>query len=508
MPKNIIICSDGTGNAANKGRGTNVFKLFEAIDLTDLSDATGQIAIYDDGVGTQKLKLARMLGGAFGWGLTRNIRQLYEQLAYVYRPGDNIFIFGFSRGAFTARSLAGFIADCGILNVKPLNNAQVRAHVKDAYFAYRQKYRAWLSPLWNALMFWRWRSERDREAWRKKFAVDDAAKLPNGCRIQFVGVWDTVAAVGLPFAEAAAFLNKVIYGFKFRNQTLSQQVYRACHAIALDEERHTFYPELWDETKDDKKKTRIEQLWFPGVHSNVGGGYPKQGMSLVALEWMMSKAADRDSGIRFVEPVRQRYRDTQNVNDTLYDSRAGLAIYYRYKPRHVREICKKRNVTPKIHLSTVDRIARGPHGYAPGSFPAMARIVTTDGEEWTDLQDVVQEAMAERRDLRDDVRFWHRVRKASHYALVILTGAFLWLGASDRAGDEGGMAFLKGFQSLLTFEGVWGALRSSTFLGLFLIGLFIAYLVGLLARTRMEKSFNRFWHGVREHLHKLLEPAA
>src|SRR5476649_2605747 len=106
MPKNIIICSDGTGSTAIKDRGTNVFKLFEAVDLnghrTDLN-VVPQIAIYDDGVGTEDFKPLKLLGGAFGWGLTRNVKDLYTGLVRVYDPGDQIYMFGFSRGAFTVR---------------------------------------------------------------------------------------------------------------------------------------------------------------------------------------------------------------------------------------------------------------------------------------------------------------------------------------------------------------------------------------------------------------------
>lgn len=119
MPKNIVICSDGTGNTAIKGRGTNVFKLYEAGDLEGHKTnraLTRQIAFYDDGVGTGRLRVWRLLSGALGWGLSRNVRQLYADLARTYDPGDQIFLFGFSRGAFTVRTLAGFMATCGIVD--------------------------------------------------------------------------------------------------------------------------------------------------------------------------------------------------------------------------------------------------------------------------------------------------------------------------------------------------------------------------------------------------------
>jgi uncharacterized protein (DUF2235 family) len=136
MVKNIVICSDGTGNTAIKGRGTNVFKLYEAVDLEGHKADPAkvpQIAFYDDGVGTQRLKPLAVLGGAFGWGLSRNVKQLYASLARTYDPGDRIYLFGFSRGAFTVRTLAGLIANCGIVDrTKCQSDADLLAGVERA----------------------------------------------------------------------------------------------------------------------------------------------------------------------------------------------------------------------------------------------------------------------------------------------------------------------------------------------------------------------------------------
>ena len=118
MTKHIVVCSDGTGNTAVKGRGTNVFKVFESVDLSSHRYnpvQVPQLAIYDDGVGTESFKPLKLLGGIGGYGLSRNVCQLYKELCRVYDPGDRIFLFGFSRGAFTVRTLAGMIASCGIL---------------------------------------------------------------------------------------------------------------------------------------------------------------------------------------------------------------------------------------------------------------------------------------------------------------------------------------------------------------------------------------------------------
>src|SRR6266851_6901314 len=145
--KNIVICADGTGNTTVKGRGTNVFKLYEVVDQASHRWAPGvtpQVALYHDGVGTESLKWYRIVTGATGWGLSRNVKQLYGELARVYAPGDKIFLFGFSRGAFTVRTLGGLIATCGILDLKryPTNTAFTRG-IDEAYREYRRKYQTW-----------------------------------------------------------------------------------------------------------------------------------------------------------------------------------------------------------------------------------------------------------------------------------------------------------------------------------------------------------------------------
>src|ERR1044071_903405 len=187
MAKRIVICSDGTGNTAIKGRGTNVFKLFEAVDVNGHRWNPGdcpQIAFYDDGVGTEDLKLLKILGGAAGLGLSRNVRQLYKELCRVHDPGDRIYMFGFSRGAFTVRTLVGLIGRCGLID-RSHAFASTAAGFDDlvdrAYRAYRRCYRTPLS---------RWlRGDADRnqgEAFRRKFGRDEEIL------VDFLGVWDTV----------------------------------------------------------------------------------------------------------------------------------------------------------------------------------------------------------------------------------------------------------------------------------------------------------------------------
>ena len=193
MAKRIVVCSDGTGNTAIKGHGTNVFKLFEAVDLNGHrfdANLTPQIAIYDDGVGTEDFKPLKLLGGAFGWGLSRNVRHLYKELARIYDPGDEIYMFGFSRGAFTVRTLAGFISTCGLVDrdkITPRTFGGLKSAVKKAYKAYRKCYRPFLWQLFTKP------SRNAGQEFKARYSISDDV------RVRFIGVWDTVDAVGLPF---------------------------------------------------------------------------------------------------------------------------------------------------------------------------------------------------------------------------------------------------------------------------------------------------------------------
>src|SRR5262245_25902366 len=256
MAKNIILCSDGTGNSADIGRGTNVFKLFEAVDLNGHRtnpDLDAQLAFYDDGVGTEGIFLKRFFGGATGYGLESNVKQLYRELTRVYDPGDHIFLFGFSRGAFTVRTLAGMIGACGILNAGRFAAASdLRRAVDAAYKAYRAKYDSALTrAIGKALR------RPDRSAAIAQFQERYAPHL--GCRIAFIGVWDTVDAVGLPFA-LTRFVNRVLYQFKFPTQDLGSCVDRACHALSIDDPRVAFAPVLWT-VPPGTTDPRLEQVW-------------------------------------------------------------------------------------------------------------------------------------------------------------------------------------------------------------------------------------------------------
>jgi uncharacterized protein (DUF2235 family) len=517
MAKNIVICSDGTGNTANKDRGTNVFKLFEAVDLNGHRTnptLTPQVALYDDGVGTEGFLPLKLLGGAFGWGLKRNVLTLYTGLVRIYDPGDRIYLFGFSRGAFTVRTLVGMIAKCGVLKWEDLGTTDIMNRaVARAYNTYRKSYRTWL---WRMLHF---KSEEavidaaNQEM--EKFRVNRGAYTPN---IRFIGVWDTVDSVGGPF-HISDFINTFIHRFKFPDHKLSDKIERAAQALSIDDARAEFEPQLWE--ANDK----VEQVWFAGVHSNVGGGYPKQGMSLVTMDWMIRKAAENE--LRILDDDRRRYREHGSVDDKLYDSRAGLGVFYRWWPRDMQKLCtgQKAACPPKIHLSALERIAHGTDGYAPGTLaPELEVVYTSSGDTWQDEATKVRAAAVNKAlaavlangSASGPVRGTLIVGQFAYYIYVVACLAVI-LAASvppDAGSRLNPWTVLKNAGGLVydAATAQWGPIWDATkrlfgdpallltLLAAFAISGLLAYYVDH-ARSR---SFSRYWHDARHDLREAL----
>ena len=502
--KNIAICADGTGNTAIKGRGTNVFKIYEAIDqaghrLDPEHDVRPQVAIYHDGVGTETVRWFALLTGATGIGLSRNVKQLYAELARAYAPGDKIYLFGFSRGAFTVRTLAMLIHACGILDLSRYKtNAEFEADVENAYKAYRQAYNSYLTRIFHKTK--PLTPERVAEL-RKRFSVriPEFEHKKHGKLITFIGVWDTVDAVGLPI-RAAEFINRVVYAFKFPDRTLNTSVEQACHALALDEERESFAPVLWDESNSEEP-ARIEQVWFAGVHSNVGGGYPKQGMSLTALDWMMWRAAK--FGLRFVPAERLAYRYHGDVDDKMYDSRAGLGVFYRWKPRDVEALCAANGIKPKVHRSVFERISRNTEGYAPGSIPRHPQVMSSSVSEVVTgtIRDLVERQYDSNAPLLQQTVGWRRLGAWSYwlffYAVLVTALMMLWTwGRFVLTGVHGWKAIVWALASNV-FTANWPALALQTvwrypWLAAWLA---VAFLFGLWADKRLDARYSEFWHG-------------
>lgn len=413
MAKNIVLCSDGTTNSGGTGNATNVWRVFSSVDLNGFKEKkidVEQVAFYDDGVGTERGQVLRILGAALGLGLGRNVRQLYTDLVRNYQPGDHIYLFGYSRGAFTVRTLAGLVGNCGILDYRRFDDdEELKDGVRNLYRAYRHSYRALLSPLWYGL-------ERlvginrpaDVDALRIRVSVkvkateyesyeNLAAPFEEDHRvpIRFIGIWDTVDAVGFPVDEMTKFWNKYIFRITFPAGNLNPWVNRACHAISIDDDRKAFHPVMLDE-KGDANKTRIDQVWFPGAHGSVGGGHPKQGLAHVAMNWVMRKA--EAEGLMFDADSKSLFARAANEQDALPDARSGMSIYYRYAPRNIGEISEKNNVDPvRIHISALKRIALGTGQYAPGNFPANFEIEVDDPSN-------IGESSKAQKNLRDIIR--------------------------------------------------------------------------------------------------------
>ncbi len=501
MPKNIAVCADGTGNSSIIGRGTNVFKLYEAVDQNGHRvDRTlrPQVAVYHDGVGTESFRWWRAFTGATGFGLARNVRQLYTAIARLYEPGDGIYLFGFSRGAFTVRTLAGLIDTCGIIDVRRCETeAALRRTVSRAYAEYRRKYQVVLSRLVYGP-----RQPRDEE-FRAAYSVHDSEYAPDGrIAIEFIGVWDTVDAVGLPF-HIADFLNSFVHRFKFTDRKLSARVKRACHALAIDEQRESFAPVLWQQMKGDD---RIQQVWFAGVHSNVGGGYPKQGMSLVTLDWMLMNA--EKAGLRFVPSQRLFSQQCHSVDDELYDSRAGVGILYRWKPRNIARLCREHHVAPKVHQSAFERAARATAGYAPGNVPGGCEVVCTThplpGLER--ISTVSLDLTGSQTPLTNGVKNWIGIALASYYVFltaIVLVAALLFRYGSFALSSARAGRYTAALPT--TPDALWIGLGSVRMHIVFIvIGFVLAFGGSAMANANMESFFSAAWHDVQPRLRKLL----
>lgn len=268
MAKRILFCSDGTWD--NSGKNTNVYKIYKAMQV-----AAGQIPFYDDGVGADGTPIDRLLGGAFGIGLFQKVKDGYSKIAQVYEQGDQVFVLGFSRGAYTARSIAGMIANCGL----PTSNFSDQV-VETAFQAYRDK---------------------DNRA--KLLAGLNQSCAMYNAQLTMVGVWDTVGSLGIPSLLGA--VDPILYGFLDTN--LHPNIQNAYHALAIDERRIEFPATLW--TSQPNPGQTLEQVWFTGVHCDIGGSYPDDpnGTALadITLAWMMNKAADL--GVTFDAVVQAKY---------------------------------------------------------------------------------------------------------------------------------------------------------------------------------------------------------
>lgn len=351
----LIVCCDGTWNTPDQEEQglpspTNVVRFKNVLKSRD-DQGNEQRTYYHSGVGTEGTWWQRLLGGAVGSGLSRNIRSAYHWLARNFTPGDRIALIGFSRGAFTVRSLSGFIHACGLLDLSGLPFDEGHMRVKRAYLqGYRLHQTQWNEHQWPRFL---------------------AGAVPD---IHFLGVWDTVGALGIPdnFALLNLFDNPKTW--QFHSLELGEHVQCARHALAADEMRASFTPTRWSPAKD--RIQDAQEMWFAGVHGDVGGGYLTCGLSDLALHWMIEEA--RKQGLAFDEDMLRQIRPDSQA--PMHNPLNGLFGRLRTRPRATPPIGAQAHRTD-VHPSLADRQQRPPISMAPyrplsvvGSQPHHATI--------------------------------------------------------------------------------------------------------------------------------------
>ena len=311
--KRLVVFCDGTWNKEDQKTQygqpcpTNVLRLFELLEAYD-GDGCLQLCHYERGVGNRWDE--RISGGGFGAGISDNIKDAYKFLVSNYEDGDQIFLFGFSRGAFAVRSLAGMIYNVGILKREKLHL------LEEAFKHYRDG-----SEKWHP-------DSDDSHDFRENHSHKNET-------ITFLGVWDTVGALGAPFSVVLGWLINLVWPTQFHDTKISPIILNAYHAMAIDERRWPFRPtrmELTGDRKQEIEATRAstkepkyayEEIWFPGVHSDVGGGYENTSLSDCALKWMVEKATAHGLSVRDFKSIKTR-SFVPDPLQAIHDSQSSL----------------------------------------------------------------------------------------------------------------------------------------------------------------------------------------
>jgi len=339
--KRIVICADGTWNLrdqidkeSGKRRPTNVTKVARAIRPRAL-DKVDQVVFYHDGLGTRG-PMDKFTGGAFGVGIEGNVRNLYRSIVYNYEAGDEIYFFGFSRGAFTVRTLTGF------MNLVGLVQKDDDYYVPEIYACYENGDRP------------------GSQAWQKAFHnVAGTRPCPP---IRFVGVWDTVGSLGAPgpIGKVASWFNGNKY--TYHDVGLNEHIANAHQALAIDERRRPFAPTLW--IRPQGWTGVLEQAWFPGVHSNVGGGYRPDGLANEALHWIVSRAEavglDVDHG--YLDKFEPHF------DSKLHDS---MSFQFHMFGPLLRPVGRHRADGECVHEAAIKRMKHAGSHYAPANLSGV-----------------------------------------------------------------------------------------------------------------------------------------
>ncbi|MGD9959276.1 DUF2235 domain-containing protein [Nocardioides sp.] len=361
--KRLVVCCDGTWNKPDNQTITNVEKIARTVQSDPRSTGgVHQFVYYVSGVGAGSYKADKFLGGAFGFGLFHNVVACYRFLAQNYEPGDEIFIIGFSRGAYTARSVAGMVGRVGLLTKESL----VQERLPAAVHLYQGKDLP----------------EGAFGASVEEFKRDHCHAAP----VDFLGVFDTVGALGVPgFMHLAP---------RFHDVQLSSQVLRARHALAVDETRLKFAPSFWEVPAEPAgaptEDERVKQVWFEGAHSDVGGGYRSTGLSDTSLLWMAREA--HEAGLVFDVPLLTHYVSSGSEpvrHDPLNRMYRVDNLFLRVKGRlrsttggsaftaGLRRLTNEHALSVRVASSVVSHSQEG--GYAPANLTAFAQA--TDGFE-------------------------------------------------------------------------------------------------------------------------------
>ena len=337
--KRIVICCDGTWSTPEKP--TNVVKLVRSIKPFS-TDGKHQVVFYDQGVGTYN-GFDKLIGGAFGKGVEQNVLDAYRFIAHNYQAGDEIYCFGFSRGAYTARALGGMLHTIGLLHKNELHTLPA------AYQYYR-------TPP----------QKRDTQNYRENLKPE----------IKLLAVWDTVGALGAPTPILGRFTKSLV---GFFNTLLSPEINNAYQALAIDEKRPPFQPSLW--TGEINSDQTVEQTWFAGAHSDVGGGYHESSLSDIALTWIARKS--KLSGLDFSE---EYFADESKVHaDVTGEIHDTFSLPYSWLEKigaksGVRQLQGELNNPPinvSVHESVIQRMDQV-ENYQPKNFVDTLPVSRSD----------------------------------------------------------------------------------------------------------------------------------
>ncbi len=355
--RHLVVSCDGTWNTVAQAKGdvptpTNVVRLHHALH----EDET-QLRYYHPGVGTGGM-VDRLRGGGLGEGLSSNIKSAYSWLAMTYQTGDAICLFGFSRGAYTVRSLTGMLSTCGLADT--LAASPPAEHWAEINRLYDEVYRP----------------AEGRPAGPVPYPL-----VP----IRFLGVWDTVGSLGIPDSLGLLNLFDVDARHRFHNTRLNPLIEHARHAVSLDETRGPFTPTLWAVEQPAPEDHRsVRQMWFPGDHCDVGGGHLQSGLSDAALLWMIEEAR-ACTGLSFRKEMLDQIRP--DPADVLHDSCTGLYLHLGPTPRAVPLIDEQRSAEV-VHPSVFARRTRPPitvGEYRPSHVPRMNESASCEvyaGRAW------------------------------------------------------------------------------------------------------------------------------